>query len=80
MSNQIKKEELEQLQKNTQTFNAIKHDIGTLVLQAFGLCNAYGEALKPHNELTKQLEEEYGKINIDLKDGSYEEIKEDKNE
>ena len=32
------------------------------------------------NKFIKELEEKYGKININLEDGSYEEIKEDKQE
>ena len=74
----ISKEELDQLNQDEKKFAAIKHDIGTLVLQAFGLCNAFGQVQKPNIELKQKLEEEYGKININLKDGSYEEIKEDK--
>jgi hypothetical protein len=74
----ISKEELDQLNQDEQKFAAIKHDIGTLVLQAFGLCNAFGQVQKPNIEFKQKLEEEYGKININLKDGSYEEIKEDK--
>ena len=33
-----------------------------------------------NDELKKELEEKYGKVNIDLKDGSYEEIKEEAGE
>ena len=35
------------------------------------------EEVSKQEELKKGLEENYGKINIDLKDGSYEEIKEE---
>jgi hypothetical protein len=38
----------------------------------------YAEEISKQEESKKKLEESYGKINIDLKDGSYEEIKEDK--
>ena len=78
MSKKISEEQLEQLNQDEQKFAAIKHDIGALVLQAFGLCNAFGQIQKPNIELKQKLEEEYGKININLKDGSYEEIKEEK--
>ena len=77
MSKKIKESELKNLQEHEQKFAAIKHDIGTLVLQAFGLCNAFGELQKPNMELKQNLEKEYGKININLQDGSYEEITEE---
>ena len=38
----------------------------------------YADELSKQEESKKSLEEKYDKINIDLKDGSYEEIKEDK--
>jgi len=37
----------------------------------------YAEEIAKQEESKKKLEESYGKINIDLKDGSYEEIKEE---
>ena len=38
----------------------------------------YAEEISKQEDSKKELEEKYGKINIDLKDGSYEEIKEEK--
>ena len=56
----------------------IKHDIGLLSTQIHSLNHMYAEEISKQEESKKKLEESYGKINIDLKDGSYEEIKEDK--
>jgi hypothetical protein len=39
----------------------------------------YADEVNKLEELKKELEDSYGKINIDLKDGSYEEIKEEDN-
>ena len=74
----ITKEELKDLQEQQGKLNAIKHDIGLLSTQIHSLNHMYVEEISKQEESKKKLEESYGKINIDLKDGSYEEIKEDK--
>ena len=72
----ITKEELKDLQESTSKINAIRHDIGLLSTQVHSLNHLYAEEISKQEESKKGLEESYGKINIDLKDGSYEEIKE----
>lgn len=74
----ITKEELKELQEQQGKLNAIKHDIGLLSTQIHSLNHMYAEEISKQEESKKKLEESYGKINIDLKDGSYEEIKEEK--
>ena len=74
----ITKEELKDLQELQGKLNAIKHDIGLLETQKHSLLHMYAEEIAKQGESKKKLEESYGKINIDLKDGSYEEIKEEK--
>ena len=74
----ITKEELKDLQELQGKLNAIKHDIGLLETQKHSLLHMYAEEIAKQEESKKKLEESYGKINIDLKDGSYEEIKEEK--
>ena len=58
--------------------SAIKHDLGTLDEQKHNLLHALSQVREESNKVKKELEEKYGKININLQDGSYEEIKEDK--
>lgn len=72
----ISKEELESLLESEKKVSAIKHDLGTLDEQKHNLLHALGQVREESNKVKKELEEKYGKINIDLKDGSYEEIKE----
>ena len=72
----ITKEQLEKLNDLEQKIAAIKHDIGQLELQKHGLMHAYVNVQEESNKLKKELEDEYGKININLKDGTYEKIKE----
>ncbi len=73
----ITKEELKDLQESTSKINAIRHDIGLLSTQIHSLNHIHVEEVSKQEELKKSLEENYGKINVDLKDGSYEEIKEE---
>jgi len=72
----ITKEQLEKLNDLEQKIAAIKHDIGQLELQKHGLMHAFVNVQEESNKLKKELEDEYGKININLKDGTYEKIKE----
>ena len=76
----ITKEELESLQESQKKFAAIKHDLGQLEVQKHGLLHLWAGLQEEENKFIKELEEKYGKININLEDGSYEEIKEDKQE
>mgnify|MGYP003625545986 FL=1 len=39
----------------------------------------YAELMVEQDKSKKELEEKYGKINIDLKDGSYKTIKDEEN-
>lgn len=73
----ITKEELEKLQESQKKFAAIKHDLGQLEVQKHGLLHLWAGIQEEDNKFKQELEEEYGKININLEDGSYEEIKED---
>lgn len=73
----ITKEELEKLQESQKKFAAIKHDLGQLEVQKHGLLHLWAGIQEEENKFKQELEEEYGKININLEDGSYEEIKEE---
>ena len=76
----ISKEELKELQEQEQKKNAIKHDIGVLEPQKHSLLHVWADIVSQQEGAKKELEEKYGKINIDLKDGSYEKIEEQKDE
>tara|TARA_R100000231_G_scaffold40384_1_gene35218 strand:+ start:13086 stop:13328 length:243 start_codon:yes stop_codon:yes gene_type:complete len=73
----ISKEQLEKLQESQKKYAAIKHDLGQLEVQKHGLLHMWAVIQEEDNKFKQELEEEYGKININLEDGSYEEIKED---
>ena len=67
----IKETELKNLQEQEQKKGAILHDIGLLETQKHSLNHMYAELMVEQQKSKTELEESYGKINIDLKDGSY---------
>jgi hypothetical protein len=73
----ITKEQLEKLQESQKKYAAIKHDLGQLEVQKHGLLHLWAGLQEEENKFKQELEEKYGKININLEDGSYEEIKEE---
>jgi|TARA_R100000988_G_C3958266_1_gene144798 hypothetical protein len=72
----IEKSELESLNEIQKKFAAIRHDLGNMVIRKKELLKANDMVVEENNNLVKELEEKYGKVNINLEDGSYEEIKE----
>jgi hypothetical protein len=75
----IKESELKVLQEQEQKKGAILHDLGLLQTQIHSLNHMYAELMVEQQKSKTELEESYGKINIDLKDGSYEIIKDEEN-
>ena len=74
----IKKEELEVLHKQENAKVEIQNRIGMLQIEIHTLSLAHLGVQEEQNKTKQELEESYGKINIDLKDGSYEVIEEEK--
>ena len=73
----IKESELKTLQEQEQKKGAILHDLGLLETQKHSLNHMYAELMVEQDKSKKELEEEYGKVNINLEDGSYEIIKDE---
>ena len=81
----ITKEQLKSLQESQGKVNQVVSNIGAISIQKINLANSKElqlEELKKLEEaqleLKKELEEQYGKISVNLEDGSYEEIPEEK--
>ena len=73
----ITDEELETLTKQENQKNSIAHDLGVLESRKHKLLHLLDDVLD-HQEITfESIEENYGKINIDLKTGEYTEITEE---
>ena len=67
----ITKKELDSIKNVQQKTNAILLDVGYLEAQKTGLIAAHAEVSKELQVIKSELEEKYGQVNIDLKDGSY---------
>jgi len=73
----ITDQELETLKTQEKQKNQIAHDIGALESRKHKLLHLLDDVIE-HQEMTfESIEESYGKININLETGEYEEIKED---
>ena len=73
----ITKKELETVKEQQGKIQTVIFDLGSLEAKKFEISTAlkdYNDAL---NETKKELEEKYGQVNINLKDGTYEEIVEE---
>ena len=72
----INESELKNLQEQEQKKGATLHDLGLLTTQKHSLNHMYVELMVEQEKSKKELEEAYGKVNINLKDGTYELIPE----
>ena len=73
----IKKEELKLIQDQQQKLNELVHNIGLLESQKHGLLHDIAEVNKEVENYKQVLEDKYGKVSINLEDGSYKEIEEE---
>ena len=70
----ISEEQLEVLKAQQTSKANIVTDIGVVEAQKHELLHALANVMDKQKELAKELEEQYGKINVNLEDGSYEVI------
>ena len=70
----ITKDQLEKIQGFQKEFNKILNEVGFLEAQKSAVLGKFHEVNKETEDFKKQLEEEYGSININLEDGTYEPI------
>jgi len=73
----ITQEELEQLQDQEKKKSAIIRDLGILETQKHQLLHAFAIIQDEQDKLKTALEDAYGKVNVNLEDGSYELIPEE---
>jgi len=76
--NKIEEQELDTVKNQTGKIQQCILDLGSLEVKKAEIMTAYSEFLKELDVTKKELEEKYGQVNINLQDGSYEEIKEEK--
>ena len=70
----ITEEQLKVLKAQQASKANIVTDIGVVEAQKHELLHALANVMDKQKELAKELEEQYGKINVNLEDGSYEVI------
>ena len=75
--NKIKEEDLKLIKEQQTQLAETLHNIGVLESQKHGLLHDISAANRDIEDFKEILEKEYGRVNINLEDGSYTEIKED---
>ena len=75
--NKITQEQLEELQGYVGKLNQIATQIGNLELQKHQLNHVATETQSDLNKFQVKLEEKYGKVSINIQDGTYKPIEEE---
>ena len=75
--NKITPEQLEELQGYIGKLNNAATQIGNLELQKHQIKHAANEVQNDLNKFQTKLEEKYGKITVNIQDGTYKPIEED---
>ena len=74
----ITEEQLQKVQAQVKVRGQLISDIGAVEAQKHDLLHALNNVMQKTKETADELEKEYGKININLEDGTYEVIEEEK--
>ena len=77
MSQKIKDEQLKDLQEKVGAIQQLQTQIGNIEGQKHILLHQLVGVQEQLQELQKSLEEEYGKVSINIQDGTYEAIPEE---
>ena len=70
----ITEKELKTITEQQGKIQTVVFDLGSLEAKKFEISGALKEFTDALNETKKELEDKYGQVNINLKDGTYEEI------
>ncbi len=71
---QLEEQFLNELREQEAKKSAILHDLGVLETQKHNLLHAFASVQSEQEQTKSQVEEKHGKINVNLEDGSFEEI------
>jgi len=77
MKKKVKKEQLEQLQKISSFISEIQNEIAKNTINNHKLAHAYSQQEIKLNELKLELQEQYGKITVDVNTGEIQKLEED---
>jgi vacuolar-type H+-ATPase subunit D/Vma8 len=73
----IEDKELELIREQQTKLAQIKQDLGTLEIRKNEVINVFLDVNKEVEETKAKLEKKYGRVNINLDDGTYSEIEEE---
>jgi hypothetical protein len=73
----IKEDQLKKIQEQQAAVTKILNEVGYLEANKHGLLHELAGVNEGIEEFKKELEEEYGAVNINLEDGTYTEIKQE---
>ena len=76
----ISKDQLEKIQDFQKELNKLLNETGILEAQKTAVLAKFHEVNKQTEDFKKELDEEYGSININLEDGSYTPIEKEEEE
>jgi uncharacterized protein YoxC len=79
MKKQIKTEELAKLQNLATVIKTTQEQVGVLETQKHVLLHKYDILSQELNKFKSELQETYGDVSIDIKDGSFKKIKNESN-
>ena len=75
----LSKDELRKFRRQEEKKQAILHDLGLLATQSHTLSHMFAELSMKQEQSKKQLEEKYGNIEVNLEDGTFKLITDEKN-
>ena len=75
----LSKSELKVFKEQEQNKQAILHDLGLLQTQSHTLSHMFAELAMKQEKNKKDLEEKYGNIEVNLQDGTFKLITDEKN-
>ena len=75
----LSKSELKEFKEQEQKKQAILHDLGLLATQSHTLSHMFAELAMKQEQSKKELEKKYGNIEVNLQDGTFKLITDEKN-
>ena len=79
MENKIKEEQLTKLQGLVNQINQLQMELGQVESRKYDIIGSIPMVRKELNEFQNKLEEEYGKVSINIQDGTIKELEDEAN-
>jgi len=79
MENKIKEEQLTKLQGLVNQINQLQMELGQVESRKYDIIGSIPMVRKELNEFQNELEEEYGKVSINIQDGTIKEAEDEAN-